>query len=117
MYLDHESSSYLDKPDNVERLAGIIHFRFNSLLNNLFLKIKGVAVPSLGYLDYSLSDYWAFDEHPTDHKKIGRVFQKEKFSSVQRIDYHLNRSWIFSPTFYLYKYLCRPDYGLWIARK
>jgi ubiquinone/menaquinone biosynthesis C-methylase UbiE len=117
MYLDHESLTYINKSSSIDRIGRFVHFRTNSLLNNLFLKIKGVTVPSVKHIDYSLSDYWAFDEHPTDHDKIGRVFQKENFTSIQRINYHLNRSWAFSPTFYLYKHLCRPDYGLWIARK
>jgi hypothetical protein len=117
MYLDHESLNYSGKPGKIERLAALVHFQSNWILNSLFLKIKGVTVPSIDHIDYSLSDYWAFDEHPIDHYKIERVFEKENFSSFQRIDYHLNRSWVFSPTFYLFKYLCRPNYGLWIARK
>jgi ubiquinone/menaquinone biosynthesis C-methylase UbiE len=117
MYLDHEGITYSSKPSKIERLAAFIHFAFNYKLNRLFLKIKRVSVPSIDHIDYSLSDYWAFDEHKIDHNKIKRVFAKENYSSFQRIDYHLNRSWIFSPTFYLYKYFSRPDYTLWIARK
>jgi SAM-dependent methyltransferase len=32
------------------------------------------------------------NEHPTGHDRIGRVFQKENFTLIQRINYHLNRS-------------------------
>jgi hypothetical protein len=117
MYLDHESLNYSEKPGKIERLAALVHSRSNQMLNSLFLKINGVTVPSIDQIDYSYSDYWAFDEHPTDHDKIGRVFGKENFGSFQRINCHLNRLWVFSPTFYLFKYLCRPTYGLWIARK
>jgi ubiquinone/menaquinone biosynthesis C-methylase UbiE len=117
MYLDHEGLRYTNKPRNIDRLGRFIHFRTNYLLNNLFLKTKGVTVPSIEHIDYSLSDYWGFAEHHIDQDKIGRVLRKENFTSIQRINYHLNRSWVFSPTFYLYKHLCRPDYCLWIARK
>jgi ubiquinone/menaquinone biosynthesis C-methylase UbiE len=122
MYLDHESLRYSKrerskKTSNIDRLGRRLHFQTNSLLNNLFLKIRGVTVPSMKHVDYSLSDYWIFDEHPIDLDEIVRILQKENFSFIQRINYHLNRSWIFSPTFYLYKQLCKPDYGLWIARK
>jgi 2-polyprenyl-3-methyl-5-hydroxy-6-metoxy-1,4-benzoquinol methylase len=117
MYLDHESITYTNRPSKIQRLASLVHFTTNSMLNRLFLKIKGVNIPSIKHLDYSLSDYWAFDEHATDHDKIGQIFQKQKYTSKLRINYHLNRTWIFSPTFYLYKYMARPDYSLWIATK
>ena len=117
MYLDHEGITYSDKPNKIARLAEKAHFLFNSKLNGLFLKTKGVTIPSVDHIDYSLSDYWAYEEHEIDHNKIERVFEKENYSSFNRIDYLLNRSWIFSPTFYLFKYFSRPNYALWIARK
>jgi 2-polyprenyl-3-methyl-5-hydroxy-6-metoxy-1,4-benzoquinol methylase len=117
MYLDHEGINYSDKPSKIERLAENVHFLFNSKLNSLFLKTKGVTSPSVDHIDYSLSDYWTLDEHKIDHNKIKRVFEKENYSSFKRIDYLLNRSWIFSPTFYLYKCFSKPDCALWIARK
>jgi 2-polyprenyl-3-methyl-5-hydroxy-6-metoxy-1,4-benzoquinol methylase len=116
MYLDHEGPTYNRKPIAIDRFVRFFHFRTNWLINKLFLKVKGFTIPSAEHIDYKLSDYWAFDEHPIDFDKIGQILQK-KYTRVDRIDYHLNRSWIFSPTFYLYNILCRPDKSLWIARK
>lgn len=117
MYLDHESSIYLVKPTYVERLARFLDFQFNSLVNPLFLKIKGVNVPSLKDLDFKLSDYWIFDGHSIDHMKIKSVFKAQNFSFFVRLDYHLKESWVFSPTFYIIKYFCRPRVSLWVAKK
>jgi 2-polyprenyl-3-methyl-5-hydroxy-6-metoxy-1,4-benzoquinol methylase len=117
MYLDHEGITYPDKSNKIARLAEKAHFLLNSKLNSLFLKTKGVTTPSVDHIDYSLADYWAYEEHEIDHNKIKRVFEKENYSSFKRIDYLLNRSWIFSPTFYLFKCFSKPNYALWIARK
>lgn len=90
MYLDHESPFYSDKPNNTERFVRNIYFKFNWLLNASYVKIK--RVPSVDYLDYNLSDYWASDEHHIDHKKIESIFKKENFGFFVRIDYHVNRT-------------------------
>ena len=115
MYLDHESPFYSDKPNYKERFVRNIYFKFNWLLFTSHVKIK--RVPSIDFLDYSLSDYWASDEHHTDHAKIASIFKKENFGFFIRIDYHSTRTWIFNPTFYMYKYFCQPDMTLWIAKK
>jgi ubiquinone/menaquinone biosynthesis C-methylase UbiE len=115
MYLDHESTFYSDKPNKSERFVRNIYFKFNWLLNTSYGKIK--RVPSVDFLDYSLSDYWASGEHHTDHTKIASIFTKENFGFFIRIDYHSTRTWIFNPTFYMYKYFCQPDTTLWIAKK
>jgi SAM-dependent methyltransferase len=115
IYLDHESSFYSDKIDNSERFVKNIYSKFNWLINVSYLKIK--KVPSVDYLDYSLSDYWTSDKHHLNHKQIESIFNKVNFEFYIRIDYHVNRAWIFNPTFYLYKYFCQPDTTLWIAKK
>ena len=115
MYLDHESSYCSNKPNNTERFAGNIYVKSNWLLNFSYFKIK--KIPSADGLDYSLSDYWASGNHHIDHKKIESIFKKENFRFFVRRDYHVARTWIFNPTFYMYKYFCQPDMTLWIAKK
>jgi ubiquinone/menaquinone biosynthesis C-methylase UbiE len=115
MYLDHESSFYSDKNDSSERFVRNLYSKFNWLISASYIKIK--KVPSVDYLDYSLSDYWASDRHHLDHEKIESVLKKENFRFYLRIDYHVNRAWFFNPIFYVYKYYCQPDTTLWIAKK
>jgi hypothetical protein len=115
MYLDHESSFYSVKPTNADRFISNIYFKSNWLLSASYAKIK--RIPSVDYLDYSLSDYWASDKHHIDHKKIESIFKKENFELFVRMDYHVSRTWIFNPVFFVYKRFCQPDTALWIAKK
>jgi ubiquinone/menaquinone biosynthesis C-methylase UbiE len=115
MYLDHESSFYCEKPTDADRFISNIYLKSNWLLSTSYSTIK--RIPSIDYLDYSLSDYWASDKHHIDHKKIESIFKRENFEFFVRMNYHVSRTMIFNPVFFMYKYLCQPDTSLWIARK
>ena len=115
IYLDHESLFYSEKSTNTDRFISNIYFKSNWLLSTSYSKIK--RIPSIDYLDYSLSDYWASDKHHIDHKKIESIFKKENFEFFQRIDYHVSRTRIFNPIFLMFKCFCQPDTSLWIAKK
>ena len=116
MYLDHEASPFYWKSEsgNLPRFVKDIYFHSNPMLNTLYFEIIGLNIPSI---DYTLSDYWHKKEHPIDHRKIERVFEKEGFSFFRRTDYYLNGTWIVNPLFYVYKRICRPEMSYWIAKK
>ena len=116
MYLDHEASPFYWKNESssLPRFVKDIYFHSNPLLNTLYFQIIGLNIPSI---DYTVSDYWHKKEHPIDHRKIQRVFEKEGFSLFRRTDYHLNGTWIANPLFYVYKYVCKPEMSYWIAEK
>ncbi|MEM2704072.1 MAG: class I SAM-dependent methyltransferase [Candidatus Bathyarchaeia archaeon] len=116
MYLDHEASPFYWKGEKtcLARLGRFIYFYSSLMINSLHLRTLGINIPSL---DYSMADYWHNKEHHLDHKKIRDVFQKENFSFLIRIDYHLNRTRIPNPIFNIYRNICKPDMSLWIARK
>ena len=83
------------------------------LLLNVF-KLIGLNAPSF---DYALSDYWHKKEHPLEHEKIKRTFEQENYSSFERKDYHLKRTWISNLIFPLYTYFCKPETSYWLAKK
>jgi ubiquinone/menaquinone biosynthesis C-methylase UbiE len=117
MYLDHEISPFYWKRESstVAQMVKLVYSFSDPLFNVLYFWVMGVAVPSL---DYSLSDYWHRKEHPLDHGKINSIFMEENFDFFTRIDYYLKfRSWVSNPIFYLFKYVCKPDTSLWIAKK
>jgi 2-polyprenyl-3-methyl-5-hydroxy-6-metoxy-1,4-benzoquinol methylase len=117
MYLDHEASPFYWKHESNSRAYWIkqAYFHSNRLLNYLYLRTKGVNIPSL---DYDLSDYWHKKEHPIDHEKIESIFRKERFAFFKRQDYYINsRTWISNPIFYPYRYACKPEMSLWMAKK
>jgi len=116
MYLDHEISPFYWKSEssNVARVVKSIYFHSNPLLNSLYFQIIGINIPSL---DYNLSDYWHRKEHSLDHKKIEYIFE-ENYDFFMRIDYHIKfRTWLLNPIFYIYKYSCKPEMSLWLAKK
>jgi 2-polyprenyl-3-methyl-5-hydroxy-6-metoxy-1,4-benzoquinol methylase len=117
MYLDHEASPFYWKHESNKGayLVKQIYLHSNQFLNHLYLRIKRVNLPSL---DYDLSDYWHKKEHSTDHSKIEYIFKKEHFEFFTRKDYYIKgRTWILNPIFYLYRYACKPEMSLWVARK
>ena len=116
MYLDHDASPFYWKSEsqNVARFVKHVYFHSNPLLNTLYFQILGINTPSL---DYTLSDYWHKKEHPLDHRKIERVFEKEQFEFFRRTDYYLNGTWILNPLFYVYRAICRPEMSYWVAKK
>jgi ubiquinone/menaquinone biosynthesis C-methylase UbiE len=116
MYLDHEASPFYWKNESgsMANLVKHLYFHSNPLLNALYFGIIGLKVPSL---DYTLSDYWHKNEHPLNHKKIERIFEKESFGFFTRMDYHLNGTWVLNPLFYIYKHTCKPEMSYWIAKK
>ena len=116
MYLDHEASPlyWKNEPNALANLIKNLYFHSNPLINVLYFRMIGLKVPSL---DYTLSDYWHKNEHPLNHAKIRQVFEKEKYPYFTRIDYHLKRTWVSNPLFYIYKHTCRPEMSLWIAKK
>lgn len=119
MYLDHENLYYSKKPNLLDRLVQFIHFRSDRLINYLFFRSKGITVPSLDISphDSDFTDYWAWEGRHLDNKKIESVFEEENFSFHAQINYHLNSSWIFSPTYYMFKYFSRPNMVCWVAIK
>ena len=117
MYLDHEASPFYWKHESNSGayLVKQIYLHSNQLLNHLYLRTKGDNIPSL---DYDLADYWHKREHPIDHEKIESIFRKERFVFFKRKDYYINRrTWIFNPIFYAYRYACKPEMSLWMAKK
>lgn len=117
MYLDHESSPFYWKSEasNLAHLVKLAYFHSNPLLNTLYFQIIGVNVPSF---DYSLSDYWHKKEHHLDHGKIKSIFERANFDFFKRTDYYLKfRTWISNPFFYVYRYSCKPEMSLWVAKK
>jgi len=116
MYLDHEASPFYwtSELNSLADSVKDIYFHSNPLLNSLYFQIIGVNLPPI---DYTLSDYWHKKEHPLDHRKIERVFEKEGFSFFRRTDYHLSGTWIVNPLFYVYKFVCRPEMSYWVAKK
>ena len=117
MYLDHEASPFYWKHEsnNGAYLVKQIYLHSNQLLNYLYFRIKGVNIPSL---DYDLSDYWHKKEHPIDHEKIESIFRTERFVFFKRQDYYINsKTWILNPIFYAYRYACKPEMSLWMAKK
>ena len=116
MYIDHEVSPFYwtSEPRKLAHLVKHLYFHSNPLLNAFHFQIMGLKVPSL---DYTLSDYWHKKEHPLDHRKIERVFEKEQFEFFRRTDYYLNGTWILNPLFYVYRAICRPEMSYWVAKK
>src|SRR4030042_1904784 len=99
MYLDHEASPFYWKgePGFMANLVKNLYFHSNPIINVLYFGIIGLKVPSF---DYSLSDYWHRNDHPLNHKKIERVFEKSGFAFFKRLDYHLKRTWVWNPLFF-----------------
>jgi 2-polyprenyl-3-methyl-5-hydroxy-6-metoxy-1,4-benzoquinol methylase len=116
MYLDHEISPFYWRRESstLAQLVKLVYSFSYPVINILYFRVMGVAVPSL---DYSLSDYWHRKEHALDHDKIKCIFE-ENFDFFSRIDYYLkSRSWVLNPFFYFFEYLCKPDMSLWVAKK
>jgi ubiquinone/menaquinone biosynthesis C-methylase UbiE len=116
MYLDHEASPFYWKhePGVMANLVKHVYFHSNPVINVLYFGIIGLKVPSL---DYTLSDYWHKNEHPLNHKKIERIFEKENFEFFTRKDYYLKKTWVSNPLFNIYRYTCKPEMSFWIAKK
>lgn len=120
MYLDHEESSFFwDESQNCARLEKIVHYVYlksSRLLNRLINWIIGI---NANYINAQtrLADYWDKKEHHLDYSKIENIFEEEKFSFFTRENYHHHITWIANPFFYLYKYTCKPDMSLWLAKK
>lgn len=117
MYLDHEDSFLLDKSNIKEHAIKLIYSKSSYLLNKLYFKTNKTPLPHIDYHDYEQSDYWDSEKHHIDHKKIKNVFEIENFEFFIQINYHLTRTWLLNPFFYMYRYLCKPDMCLWVARK
>jgi len=116
MYLDHEASPFYWKgePGAMANLVKNLYFHSNPIINVLYFGIIGLKVP---IFDYSLSDYWHRNDHPLNHKKIERIFEKEGFDFFKRIDYYLKRTWVWNPLFFIYRYTCRPEMSFYVAKK
>ena len=120
MYLDHEESQFFwDESQNCARLekkVSYLYYRSNRLLNSLKKRIIGINTPYIN-AQTCLADYWDKKEHHLDYNKIEQIFEEEKFSVFTRENYHLHLTWIANPFFYLYRYTCKPDMSLWLAKK
>jgi 2-polyprenyl-3-methyl-5-hydroxy-6-metoxy-1,4-benzoquinol methylase len=112
MYLDHENAPF-GCSEPTHRIRSV-YLRSEWFLDHLYYKITGLEIPSF---DYTLADWWTAKEHQIDHRKIARIFEKEEFRFVTRIDYHQKRGWFFNPFFDIYKHICKPDACLWLAKK
>jgi 2-polyprenyl-3-methyl-5-hydroxy-6-metoxy-1,4-benzoquinol methylase len=120
MYLDHEASPLYWKHEAHKKVACMMQYSHSLseiLINTLYFRILRVNIPNVSHIDYHLSDYWTWKEHHIDHEKIKFVFKEEKFGFFTRIDYHVRRTWIPNPIFYLFKQTCEPNMSLWIAKK
>ena len=120
VYLDHEESPFIwDQSQNHKKLQHI-YLTSNWYLDFLTNRIRRSLniTRSRSLIDYALADYWTRKkEHRLDHKKIEHVFEEENFTFLIREDYHLHKTRILNPIFYIYKFTCKPDMSLWIARK
>lgn len=116
MYLDHEKSPFYweNEPKMLANFVKLVFFHSNLLLNALCFRLKRVDGPSF---DYSLSDYWHKIDHHLDHRKIRHMFENEQYRFNQRVDYYIKQTWFLNPFFHLYKYFCRPETSLWVAKK
>jgi ubiquinone/menaquinone biosynthesis C-methylase UbiE len=116
LYIDHEASPFYWKSEPKKAAHVVKHLYFHSApaINAFHFRLMGLSLPSL---DYKLSDYWHKREHPLNHEEIQRIFEKEHFAFFQRVDYHLNGTWLFNPIFPLYKRICKPEMSFWIAKK
>jgi ubiquinone/menaquinone biosynthesis C-methylase UbiE len=116
MYTDHEASPFYwkDEPNKLANLIKLLYFHSIPSLNIFYFRTIGVSLPSI---DYTLSDYWHKKEHPLDHDKIESFFKENRFSLFKRIDYYQTGTWIMNPLFYIYKFTCKPEMSLWLARK
>lgn len=116
LYIDHEASPtyWKAEPKKAAHIVKHLYFHSAPAINAFHFKLMGISLPSL---DYKLSDYWHKKEHPLNHEKIQRIFEKEHFAFFQRVDYHLNGTWLFNPIFPLYKRICKPEMSFWIAKK
>ena len=119
MYLDHEDLYYPKKQSSIDRLIQFIHFRSDRLIDHLFFRSKGITVPPLNISahDRDFTDYWDRKNRHLDSEKIESVFESENFGFYTQINYHVNSSWIFSPTYCLFKHISKPNYVCWVARK
>jgi len=120
MYLDHEESPFFwIEPQNrarIEKKVSYLYFRSNGLLNLLTNSIIGINTPYIS-AEARLADYWDKKDHHLDYSKIEQIFEEEKFSYFTQENYHLHITWIANPFFYLYRYTCKPDMSLWLAKK
>ncbi|MCW4031457.1 MAG: class I SAM-dependent methyltransferase, partial [Candidatus Bathyarchaeota archaeon] len=116
LYVDHEASPFYwqDESNKLANAIKLIYFHSTPLLNALHFQVAGVKPPSI---DYTMSDYWHKKEHPLEHAKVERVFERENFDFFKRIDYHLKGTWISNPIFCIYKHICKPEMSFWVAKK
>ncbi|MDG6223384.1 MAG: class I SAM-dependent methyltransferase [Candidatus Bathyarchaeota archaeon] len=116
MYLDHEISPFYWEPEPhmVANLLKFVYLYLNPVFNSLYFRLMGLKLPSL---DYELSDYWYAKNHHIVHKKIKKVFEEQTYEHFERHDYHLRRGLFLNSFFILYKYICRPETSLWLAKK
>ena len=117
MYLEHEASPFywLSEATILGDVVKSVYVHSVPLLNGLYFLVKGITVPSI---NYELSDYWHNKEHPIDHEKIKRVFEKEHYSFFRRTDYFIgSRTWVPNPISWIYQRVCRPDMSFWVAKK
>lgn len=116
MYIDHEISPFYwqSEPRTIANLFKFVYLHLSPTFNSLYFRLMGLNLPPL---DYTLSDYWYAKKHQINHKKIKNVFEKQAYEYSERQDYHLRRGYFLNPIFSLYKYFCRPETSLWLAKK
>ena len=116
-YLDHEPSPFYWRCSKAQRLMRYLYSKSNWLVNAVFKGwhlLKGTRIPSF---DTKLSHYWGQEDRHVEDSTLTKIFEEEHFESFRREDYFLHRTWFFNPGFYMYKWFCKPDFSLWIAKK
>ncbi|MGB8780675.1 MAG: class I SAM-dependent methyltransferase [Candidatus Bathyarchaeia archaeon] len=119
LYLDHEISPFVGSEDRIARTYYRIDWVVNSLIGTMIPQIRK-ANDERGILNRAIStlaDYWGQPERKIDNARIKRVFKELSFTYSVRKDYHLHRTRIPNPVYFVFKYASRPDVSCWIAHK
>jgi ubiquinone/menaquinone biosynthesis C-methylase UbiE len=118
MFLDGEPSPFFwQKKSYMQKLLSSVYWETVYLLGLFWIRILDWHDIHIPKFDYSHSDYWAKENHHVEHDEISKVFQNQKFNYARREDYHLYYTKLFNPFFFVYRWLCKPDRSLWIAKK
>ncbi len=119
VYLDHENSPFLGTVGRIARLYHFSDWLLNVLIGSTYLQVANGKdeFKMISKTEFALADYWGQPDRKIDNAKIERVFKELNFAYYLRINYHLHRTKIPNPFFYIFKYASDPDVSCWIAKK
>jgi 2-polyprenyl-3-methyl-5-hydroxy-6-metoxy-1,4-benzoquinol methylase len=119
IYLDHENSAFQGSVGRVARLYHFSDWFLNVLTGSTYLQVANGKdeFKMISKREFALADYWGQPDRKIDNAKIEHVLKELNFSSYLQINYHLHRTKIFNPFFYIFKYASDPDVSCWIAKK